>query len=141
MPQQRREEQLQSFRSGKVNVLIASDVAARGLHIKRIEYVINYDFPPSIEQYCHRIGRTGRDCPGAAYSLFTRNYAPLAKELMQLLEHCQQTVEKNLRELVADVDGSNVTMEAVSADGEEANQEETSQQEESERRVVYDVYL
>jgi superfamily II DNA/RNA helicase len=85
------------------------------LHIKRINYVINYDFPSSIEQYCHRIGRTGRshttstssstssngeESVSEAYSLFTRNFSPLAKELVLLLRHCKQNVEKNLLAIV-----------------------------------------
>ena len=39
---------------GKVNILLATDVVARGIHIKRLRYVVNYDFPSTIEQYCHR---------------------------------------------------------------------------------------
>ena len=54
------ERAISSFRCGKDSILIATDVAARGLHIKKLKYVINYDFPTSLEQYCHRIGRTGR---------------------------------------------------------------------------------
>lgn len=88
-------------------------MAARGLHIKRIRFVVNYDFPGNLELYCHRVGRTGRDgqnvedaanVTGEAYSLFTRNYSPLAKELRSLLIHCQQPVEKNLNLLIEELD-------------------------------------
>jgi superfamily II DNA/RNA helicase len=49
-------------------------VAARGIHIKRLKHVINYDFPISLDQYCHRVGRTGRqDEAGTSYSLISRN--------------------------------------------------------------------
>lgn len=122
-----------------MNILIATDVAARGLHIKRINYVINYDFPGSIEQYCHRIGRTGRDSAGSedsvaeAYSLFTRNFSPLAKELMHLMLHCGQIVEKNLRELVEEIEqrgSSGGDGDVEGEDGDEEGQDEGDQGEE-----------
>jgi superfamily II DNA/RNA helicase len=50
MNQQKREAQLNIFRSGKCPILLATDVAARGIHVKNVEYVINYDFPGSLEQ-------------------------------------------------------------------------------------------
>jgi superfamily II DNA/RNA helicase len=57
-----------------VQVLVASDVAARGLDISGLPYVVNYDFPSSLETYIHRVGRTGRlAAHGHAYSFFTRN--------------------------------------------------------------------
>lgn len=130
MPQPRREEELMKFRSGKADILIASDVAARGLDIKRVNYVVNYDFPPSIEQYCHRIGRTGRDQSqpaGEAYSLFTRNFLPLAKELIHLLQVCKQPVEKNLLALVQSNEG---------ADSEEGEEEEREDADEEEKEDV-----
>ena len=49
-----------SFRRGNVPIMVATDVAARGLDIKDINYVINFDFPMQIQDYIHRIGRTGR---------------------------------------------------------------------------------
>ncbi len=52
MNQQKRETQLNLFRSGKCPILLATDVAARGIHVKNVEYVINYDFPGSLEQVC-----------------------------------------------------------------------------------------
>jgi len=60
LSQQRREKVLESFRNRKVSYLIATDVAARGINIKNISHVINYDMPNDIETYIHRIGRTGR---------------------------------------------------------------------------------
>eukprot|EP00913_Durusdinium_trenchii_P025243 g23698.t1 len=61
------------FKAGRLPVLVATDVAARGLHVKHLRYVVNYDFPSNLEQYCHRIGRTGRDGEsGTAFSFFTR---------------------------------------------------------------------
>lgn len=58
--QSKRQRALQSFKSNKVNVLVATDVAARGLDIPAVSHVINYDLPDSYEDYVHRIGRTGR---------------------------------------------------------------------------------
>jgi superfamily II DNA/RNA helicase len=56
----KRKNALKDFRTGKVNMLLATDVAARGLDIKGITHVVHYDFPRDIEQYVHRSGRTGR---------------------------------------------------------------------------------
>ena len=58
--QQQRERTVGQLMSGKINVVVATDVAARGLDVKRISHVINYDFPHDTEAYVHRIGRTGR---------------------------------------------------------------------------------
>ncbi len=60
MPQKRREAVVNDFRNGKTDLLIATDVAARGLDIDDISYVINYDMPDHLDTYVHRIGRTGR---------------------------------------------------------------------------------
>ena len=58
--QNQRERTIERLRKGKVNILVATDVAARGLDVERIELVINYDIPFDSEAYVHRIGRTGR---------------------------------------------------------------------------------
>jgi len=60
MPQQKREKVLNDFKEDKIQILIATDVAARGLDIDDISYVINYDMPEDVDNYIHRIGRTGR---------------------------------------------------------------------------------
>ena len=73
-PQAEREAAIAAFRAGKVQVLVASDVAARGLDVRGLPYVVNYDFPARLETYVHRVGRTGRlAANGHAYSFFTRN--------------------------------------------------------------------
>ena len=59
-PQARRERALRKFKAGQINVLVATDVAARGLDIPNVTHVINYDTPENYEDYIHRIGRTGR---------------------------------------------------------------------------------
>lgn len=70
------------------NILIATDVASRGLDVKDIDVVINYDMPLQLEEYVHRIGRTGRaGSKGVAYSFFNEESdASLAKDLCNLLE-------------------------------------------------------
>ena len=83
-----------------MRTLCATDVAARGIHIKRLHFVVNYDFPSSLEQYCHRVGRAGRQGePGETYSLLTRNMAPLVEDLITLLGSCNQIIEPNLVKL------------------------------------------
>lgn len=58
--QREREDALKSFRSGNTPILVATAVAARGLDIPHVTHVINYDLPSDVEEYVHRIGRTGR---------------------------------------------------------------------------------
>ncbi|WZZ07541.1 hypothetical protein YC2023_093462 [Brassica napus] len=88
---------LSEFRSGKSPIMTATDVAARGLDVKDVKYVINYDFPGSLEDYVHRIGRTGRaGAKGTAYSFFTAANARFAKELVSILEEAGQKVSHEL---------------------------------------------
>jgi len=90
--QQERERALNSFRSGISPILVATDVAARGLDIPNVMWVINYDLPSSIDSYIHRIGRTGR-CgnTGNAISLVTnRENKNVLRELQKILEESKQ---------------------------------------------------
>jgi len=81
------QEAVRGFKSGKTQVLVATDVASRGLHIRGLPFIINYDFPSNLETYVHRVGRTGRVSEsGHAFSFFTRNLAPIAKDLLSLLQ-------------------------------------------------------
>ena len=83
--QDTREQAINDFRTLKTNILVATDVASRGLHVENIAAVINYDFPLQIEDYVHRIGRTGRaGAKGAAYSFFTKRNLMLAPKLIQV---------------------------------------------------------
>ncbi|MBN2556211.1 MAG: DEAD/DEAH box helicase [Anaerolineales bacterium] len=71
-PQKKRMQAMERFRSGKVQVLVATNVAARGLDIEGISHVINYDVPEEAETYVHRIGRTARvEAEGVAWTLVT----------------------------------------------------------------------
>jgi ATP-dependent RNA helicase DDX5/DBP2 len=88
---------LSEFRSGKSPIMTATDVAARGLDVKDVKYVINYDFPGSLEDYVHRIGRTGRaGAKGTAYTFFTVANARFAKELTNILQEAGQKVSPEL---------------------------------------------
>lgn len=98
--QQEREAAVLGFKAGKVQVLVATDVAARGLDIRRLPYVVSYDFPSNLETYIHRVGRTGRlSANGHSFSFFTRNLAKLAGPLMTLLQEHGQTIDPNLQQL------------------------------------------
>ncbi len=92
--QREREEALRDFRSGKMKLLIATSVAARGLDIKNVSHVINYDLPKSIDDYVHRIGRTGRvGNRGKATSFYEPTEdAALAPELVRILSQAGQEV-------------------------------------------------
>ncbi|CAJ2664314.1 DEAD-box ATP-dependent RNA helicase 30-like protein [Trifolium pratense] len=91
---------LAEFKSGRSPIMTATDVAARGLDVKDIKCVVNYDFPSSLEDYVHRIGRTGRaGAKGTAYSFFTRANAKYARDLIKILQDAGQIVSPALSEL------------------------------------------
>ena len=76
VPQKKRESLLRRFQAGEIAILVATDVAARGLHIPAVSHVINYDLPQDAEDYVHRIGRTARlGAEGDAISLACETYA------------------------------------------------------------------
>ena len=78
---------LRSFRSGRTPILVATDVAARGLDIPHVTHVINFDLPSDIDDYVHRIGRTGRaGKKGLATAFFTDKDAGISKGLAELLQ-------------------------------------------------------
>jgi len=132
MKQKQRETQLNLFRSGKCPILLATDIVARGIHIKNVQYIINYDFPESIQQYVHRCGRAGRikingrrttstedhhhhtkknetitsTNNATVYSFFHKELAPImAKDMVELLRLCNAWVDPNLVALVVVPDG------------------------------------
>ena len=76
VPQEKRQKLLNSFQENNIALLIATDVAARGLHIPDVSHVINYDLPQDVEDYVHRIGRTARfGASGEAISFICEEYA------------------------------------------------------------------
>jgi ATP-dependent RNA helicase DDX5/DBP2 len=98
---------LRQFKSGAVPVMIATDVASRGLDVKDITKVINFDFPKAIEDYIHRIGRTGRAGNfGDAYSFFCPEDAKKAKELIRVLKEANQVVPQKLSDYAYRMGGS-----------------------------------
>ncbi|KAL0424278.1 UNVERIFIED_CONTAM: ATP-dependent RNA helicase-like protein DB10 [Sesamum radiatum] len=97
-----RDHVLNQFRTGRSPVLVATDVAARGLDIKDIRVVINYDFPTGVEDYVHRIGRTGRaGATGVAYTFFCDQDARHASDLVKLLEGANQNVPVEVRDMAS----------------------------------------
>ncbi len=85
LPQRR--EALDGFKSGKYRVLVATDIAARGLDVTGIELVINYDLPDDVEHYVHRIGRTGRaGHEGRAISFATPDQGPDVRNIEKLIK-------------------------------------------------------
>eukprot|EP01025_Chloroclados_australasicus_P055787 TRINITY_DN6848_c0_g1_i1.p1 TRINITY_DN6848_c0_g1~~TRINITY_DN6848_c0_g1_i1.p1 ORF type:complete len:647 (+),score=83.82 TRINITY_DN6848_c0_g1_i1:187-1941(+) len=98
--QQERDWVLQEFKTGKSPIMLATDVAARGLDVKDVKCVINFDMPGTAEDYVHRIGRTGRaGASGKAFSFFTRSNGKLAKQIIQVLQEAQQPVPLELQEI------------------------------------------
>lgn len=82
-----REQALEDIRDGGVKILLATDLASRGLDVCNISHVFNYDFPKDIEEYVHRIGRTGRaGKTGEAISLITRGNWAIVGKLIKILE-------------------------------------------------------
>ena len=95
-----REDALDQFRKGYIDFLVATDVASRGLDIQGLKNVVNVDFPPTIVQYIHRIGRTARgEKKGMAYSILTPNDAGVAKDLIKVLKDSKQEVSPALVKL------------------------------------------
>nr|XP_030123313.3 probable ATP-dependent RNA helicase DDX43 isoform X1 [Taeniopygia guttata] len=92
-----REQALDDFKKGKVRILVATDLASRGLDVHDITHVFNFDFPRNIEEYVHRVGRTGRaGRSGEAVTLVTSNDWRFASELIDILERANQVVPDEL---------------------------------------------
>ncbi|KAL3848125.1 hypothetical protein ACJMK2_019003 [Sinanodonta woodiana] len=91
--QKEREEALRAFRAGETPILVATAVAARGLDIQNVRHVVNFDLPSDIEEYVHRIGRTGRvGNLGLATSFFNEKNKNIIRELCDLLVESHQEV-------------------------------------------------
>ncbi|MBA0824067.1 hypothetical protein Goarm_020751 [Gossypium armourianum] len=91
--QQERELALRSFKSGKTPILVATDVAARGLDIPHVAHVVNFDLPNDIDDYVHRIGRTGRaGKTGLATAFFNEGNLSMARPLAELMQEANQEV-------------------------------------------------
>ncbi|KAG0077690.1 hypothetical protein BGZ90_006702 [Linnemannia elongata] len=91
--QREREAAMNAFKTGRSPILITTSVASRGLDIKDVLHVINYDLCENIDEYVHRIGRTARaGNPGLATTFYTDNNNVIAPQLVKLLVECQQVV-------------------------------------------------
>mmetsp|Transcript_6816 Transcript_6816/g.9167 ORF Transcript_6816/g.9167 Transcript_6816/m.9167 type:complete len:491 (-) Transcript_6816:205-1677(-) len=98
--QQERDWVLQEFRDNKISMLVATDVAARGLDIRDIQIVVNFDFPNNLEDYVHRIGRCGRaGSKGMSISFFSSKNAKLARELVRILRQSGNTIPMEIQSL------------------------------------------
>ncbi|KAI9525333.1 putative ATP-dependent RNA helicase ddx5 [Dissostichus eleginoides] len=104
--QQERDWVLNEFRYGKAPILIATDVASRGLDVEDVKFVINYDYPNSSEDYIHRIGRTARSQKtGTAYTFFTPNNMKQASDLIAVLREANQAINPKLIQMAEDRGG------------------------------------
>jgi len=104
--QKERDWVLKEFKEGKSPILVATDVASRGLDVKDIKYVINYDFPGNIEDYVHRVGRTGRaGATGSSYTFFTQNKSKHAQDLIKVLREARQPVPEELENMAKNSSG------------------------------------
>lgn len=100
--QNERDAVLREFRTPRSNILVATDVASRGLDIDGIKFVINYDFPQSSGDYVHRIGRTGRsETTGTSYAFFTENNSKQAKDLVAVLKEAKQQIDPRLLDMAS----------------------------------------
>ncbi|XP_025098190.1 probable ATP-dependent RNA helicase DDX17 isoform X1 [Pomacea canaliculata] len=104
--QQERDWALNDFKQGRSAILLATDVASRGLDMDDIKFVVNYDYPNGSEDYIHRIGRTGRaHKTGTAYTFFTPSNIKQANELINILREANQQVSPKLIQMAENARG------------------------------------
>jgi ATP-dependent RNA helicase RhlE len=109
LTQQKRQQALDGFRDGRYEIMVATDIAARGIDVTRISHVINYDMPATADAYTHRIGRTGRATKtGDAFTFVTGDDLGLARSLKRILgEKLQyQNVDGLTADISTDQEGS-----------------------------------
>ncbi|CAJ2506954.1 Uu.00g081400.m01.CDS01 [Anthostomella pinea] len=98
--QNERDWVLDQFKTGKSPIMVATDVASRGIDVRNITHVINYDYPNNSEDYIHRIGRTGRaGAKGTAITLFTTDNSKQARDLVNVLQEAKQQIDPRLAEM------------------------------------------
>jgi ATP-dependent RNA helicase RhlE len=86
MSQNQRQKAIDGFRDGKYDILVATDIASRGIDVSEISHVINFDVPDTVDAYTHRIGRTGRaHKTGEAYTFVEREQEPMVHEIEKVL--------------------------------------------------------
>ncbi|KAM0401429.1 hypothetical protein ACHAQC_002119 [Fusarium culmorum] len=98
--QNERDWVLDQFKTGKSPIMVATDVASRGIDVRNITHVLNYDYPNNSEDYIHRIGRTGRaGAMGTAITLFTTDNQKQARDLVNVLQEAKQQIDPRLVEM------------------------------------------
>src|SRR5690606_38755033 len=106
-PQNQRERIVERLKSGQLDIVIATDVAARGLDVERVSHVINYDIPYDPEAYVHRIGRTGRAGRSGEAILFI---APREERMLRTIERAtRQPIEPMQMPTASDVNQQRVS--------------------------------
>jgi ATP-dependent RNA helicase RhlE len=86
MSQSQRQQAIDGFRSGKIDLLVATDIAARGIDVSKISHVVNFDMPDTVDAYTHRIGRTGRaERTGEAFTLAVRGDGLMVRQIEKTL--------------------------------------------------------
>lgn len=120
-----RNEALKGFRDGRFSVMVATSVAARGIDIKDVKLVINYDIPKDIKEYIHRIGRTGREGKaGRSVSFYDGNMsADFKKSFIDVLRESKNTIPRFLTDAAEDFDARLERLK-ITADKEESDNEE-----------------
>ena len=104
--QRERERALEMFRGGRCPILVATAVAARGLDIPNVTHVVNYDLPTDIDDYVHRIGRTGRaGNTGISTAFFNRGNRGVVRDLIELLKEAHQEVPAFLENIAREGSG------------------------------------
>ncbi|MBU3024029.1 ATP-dependent RNA helicase RhlB [Aestuariibacter sp. A3R04] len=104
VPQKKRLSILEDFTTNKLDILVATDVAARGLHIDKVTHVFNYDLPDDAEDYVHRIGRTGRaGQSGQAISFACEKYAQNLPAIEEYIQHAIPVTDFDKTALLDDV--------------------------------------
>ncbi|KAG0262444.1 DEAD-box ATP-dependent RNA helicase [Mortierella polycephala] len=123
--QRERESSLTAFKAGRSPILIATAVASRGLDIKDVNHIVNYDLCNDIDEYVHRIGRTARaGNPGKATTFYNHKNEPIAPQLTKLLVECKQEVPEFLRDFVSE----HTTFETDDFHEEEGDYQQQQQQ-------------
>jgi ATP-dependent RNA helicase DDX5/DBP2 len=91
---------LNEFKTGKSPIMVATDVASRGIDVRNITHVINFDYPNNSEDYVHRIGRTGRGgASGTAITFFTTNDSKQSRDLVNVLREAKQQIPPELADM------------------------------------------
>ena len=130
MAQTRRQQAISGFRDGRYDILVATDIAARGIDVSKISHVINFDMPDTVDAYTHRIGRTGRaHNTGQALTFVSSADEPLVREIENVLG---SRIERRTHSSTVDVDGP----EQPSADSSSGSQNRSRQNGNGESRAA-----